>query len=209
MTGIAVPQRANAETGGRHETEGLRSGVSGLKSPEIRDFEEIVAKNESRIFNTIYSFVGDYDDALDLTQETFICAYRSIEKFRQESSISTWLYRIAINLCKKNYNKRKRQDSIFTGSLDDPETGQQIAYFASEDESAAEMLEADEEQSIVRREISALPEKHRSVIILKYLQELSYEEMADILGCSIGTVKSRLSRAKDKLKCRLEKVMED
>jgi RNA polymerase sigma-70 factor (ECF subfamily) len=209
MTGIAVSQKANAETKGRYETEGLRPGVSSLKSPESQNFEEIIAENESRIFNTIYSFIGDYDDALDLTQETFICAYRSIGRFRQESSISTWLYRIAINLCKKNYNKRKRQDSVFTDSLDDPETGRQIAYFASEDESAAEMLEANEEQSMVRREISALPEKHRSVIILKYLQELSYEEMADVLGCSIGTVKSRLSRAKDKLKCRLEKVMED
>lgn len=191
MTGIAVPQNVKVET-----------------AINVQNFEQIVAENESKIFNTIYSFVGDYDDALDLTQETFICAYRSIGKFRQESSISTWLYRIAINLCKKYYNKKRRQASIFAGSLDDPETDRQIADFASEDESAAEMLEENEEQSIVRREIFALPKKHRSVIILKYLQELSYEEMADILGCSIGTVKSRLSRAKEKLKCRLEKAWE-
>lgn len=208
MTGATVSQVAKAETKGRHETTGLRPGVSSIGSPEIQNFEEIVAENESKIFNTIYSFVGDYDDALDLTQETFICAYRSIGKFRQESSISTWLYRIAINLCKKSYNKKKRQDSVFIGSLDDPGTGRQIADRASEDESAAEMLEANEEQFIIHREISALPKKHRSVIILKYLQDLSYEEMADVLGCSIGTVKSRLSRAKGKLKERLEKVVE-
>ena len=194
MTGIAIHQKM---------------AKAGTTVTNIQNFEEIIAENESKIFNTIYSFVGDYEDALDLTQETFICAYRSIGKFRQESSISTWLYRIAINLCKKSYNKRKKWDSVFTSSLDDPETGRQAARFASEDESAGDILEADEEESIIRSEIYALPEKHRSVIILKYLQDLSYEEMADILGCSIGTIKSRLSRAKEKLKSRLGKVMEE
>lgn len=173
---------------------------------DVRNFEKIVADNERKIFNTIYSFVGDYDDALDLTQETFVCAYRSIGKFRHESNISTWLYRIAINLCKKNRIKRNRQDSIFAGSLDDPDVGGKLAEYSSEEETAAEIMETDEEQSIVLREIYSLPRKHRVVIILKYLQELSYEEMADILGCSIGTVKSRLSRAKGKLKLRLERV---
>lgn len=193
MTGMAIPQKmAEAET----------------TVADIQSFEEIIAENESKIFNTIYSFIGDYEDALDLTQETFICAYRSIGKFRQESGISTWLYRIAINLCKKSYNKKKRWSSVFTSSLDDPETGRQTARLASEDRSAGEIVEANEQESIIRREIYTLPEKHRSVIILKYLQDLSYEEMADILGCSIGTIKSRLSRAKEKLKSRLGKVME-
>jgi len=176
---------------------------------DVRSFEEIVAENESKIFNTIYSFIGDYDDALDLTQETFICAYRSFGKFRHESSIATWLYRIAINLCKKSYNSKKRRDSIFTGSLDDLETGRQLMNRASEDESASEILDADEKEAIVRNAISSLPQKHRSVIILKYLQGMSYEEMADVLGCGIGTIKSRLSRAKEKLKSKLEKVMEE
>jgi len=175
---------------------------------DVREFEAIVAENEKKIFNTIYSFVGDYEDALDLTQETFICAYRSIDRFRHESSLTTWLYRIAINLCKKSYNKKKRQSSIFAASMDDPETGQQMARLASEDESVTELVENDEESSIIRQEIFALPKKHRAVIILKYIQDLSYEETADILGCSIGTVKSRLSRAKEKLKKRLEKMPE-
>jgi RNA polymerase sigma-70 factor (ECF subfamily) len=173
---------------------------------DVRDFEKVVADNERKIFNTIYSFVGDYDDALDLTQETFICAYRSIDKFRHESNISTWLYRIAINLCKKSRIKRNRQDSIFAGSLDDPDVGGKLTEYSSQEETAEEILETDEEQSIVLREIYSLPRKHKVVIILKYLQDLSYEEMADILGCSIGTVKSRLSRAKGKLKLRLERV---
>lgn len=192
MTGMAVSQKARAKTA----------------MLDIRDFEEIVAENESKIFNTIYSFVGDYEDALDLTQETFTRAYCSIEKFRGESSMSTWLYRIAINLCKRDYSRKRRRDSIFTGSLDDPEAERQTEDLVSEGESAVEVLEANEEQAIVRREIHALPKKHRAVIVLKYLQDLSYEEMADILGCSIGTVKSRLSRAKEKLKQRLDKVVE-
>ncbi|MFC1712586.1 RNA polymerase sigma factor [Candidatus Poribacteria bacterium] len=173
-----------------------------------RDFEDIVAENESKIFNTIYSFTGNYEDALDLTQEAFISAYRHIDKFRQESNIYTWLYRIAINLCKKHYNRKKRQDSVFTSSLDDPETLQHVEKRVSEYRSATEILELDEEQSMIRREIACLPKKHRAVIILKYMQDLSYEEVADVLGCGVGTVKSRLSRAKEKLKQRLERSVE-
>jgi RNA polymerase sigma-70 factor (ECF subfamily) len=178
------------------------------KSVSDRDFEKIVAENESRIFNTVYSFTGNYEDALDLTQETFIHAYRNIGRFRHESSIYTWLYRIAINLCKRAYSKKRRRGSILTGSLDDPETLQQIARQASEEKSAIEIMELGEEQLVIRREIAALPDKHKAVIILKYLQELSYEEIAEVLGCGIGTVKSRLSRAKEKLKKRLEEAIE-
>ncbi len=172
------------------------------------DFEDIVAKNESKIFNIIYSFTGNYEDALDLTQETFISAYRHIDKFRQESNIYTWLYRIAINLCKKHYNRKKKQDSVFASSLDDPETLQHVGKQASEYRSATEILELDEEQSMIRQEIASLSKKHRVVIILKYMQDLSYEEVADVLGCGVGTVKSRLSRAKEKLKQRLERAVE-
>lgn len=191
------------------DTETLKQKAKTRKvMTHVPDFESIVAGNEGKIFNTIYSYIGDYEDALDLTQETFICAYRHIGKFRHESSISTWLYRIAINLCKKSHSSKRRYGSVFTSSLDDPETVQQLAKRASEDESAIEVLELSEEYSMICGEIAALPRKHRAVIILKYLQDLSYEEIADVLGCSIGTVKSRLSRAKENLKQRLEKVIE-
>jgi len=181
------------------------------RAPKVisdQDFEDIIAENESKIFNTIYSFVDNYEDALNLTQETFISAYRHIDRFRHESDIYTWLYRIAINLCKKDHNGKRRRSLVFTSSLDDPETLQHIEKQASGDRSAIEILELDEEQSMIRQEIAALSKKHRTVIILKYMQDLSYEEMAEILGCSIGTVKSRLSRAKEKLKQRLERAIE-
>lgn len=178
------------------------------ESHNIVDFDKIVAENEGKIFNTIYSLVGNYEDAMDLTQETFISAYRSIGKFRHEASISTWLYRIAINLCKKSRMKKYTQNLVFVSSLDDPEAGQQISNQASIDESAVSILEADEQKSMLQVQIYALPKKYRTVIILKYLQDLSYEEIADIVGCNIGTVKSRLARGKEKLRQRLEKLTE-
>lgn len=184
------------------------AGQESWKSISDKDFEDIIAENESRIFNTIYSFIGNYEDALDLTQETFIHAYQHIGKFRHESSIYTWLYRIAINLCKRYYSKKRRRGSVFTSSLDDPETLQRVAGQASNEKSAIELMELSEEQLAIRREIAVLPGKHKAVIILKYLQELSYEEIAEVLGCSVGTVKSRLSRAKEKLKKRLEEALE-
>jgi len=174
----------------------------------IESFDEIVAENENKIFNTIFSFVGDYDDALDLTQETFICAFRNISKFRQEASVSTWLYTIAINICKKNYNKKKRILSIFSDSIDNPDNNGYINAQSLQEQSIDEKMEINEEQSLIQQEISSLPKRYKTVIILKYLQDLSYEEIADIVGCNVGTVKSRLSRAKDKLKPKLKKLME-
>lgn len=172
----------------------------------IQNFDKIVAENESKIFNVIFSFVGNYDDALDLTQETFICAFQNLKNFRQESSISTWLYTIAINLCKKSHNKRKRALSIFINSIDNVD--EHLNNQATEIQSLDEKIEINEQQLLIRQVISSLPKRYKSVIILKYLQELSYEEIAEIVGCNVGTVKSRLSRAKDKLKPKLKKIVE-
>jgi len=174
----------------------------------IQDFDQIVAENEGKIFNIIYSFIGDYDDALDLTQETFICAYQNIHRFRQESSLSTWLYTIAINVCKKRHNKRKKILSIFVDSIDNPKTNAHVINQALLEPSADKSIELDEEETLIRKEISLLSNKYKSVIILKYIQGLSYEEIADIIKCNVGTVKSRLSRAKEKLKPKLKKLME-
>ena len=174
----------------------------------IQNFENIITENENKIFNTIFSFIGDYEDALDLTQETFVYAFRNVRKFRQESSISTWLYTIAINLCKKNYNNKKRLTSVFSYSLDDPQITLNVINCASQDQSADEVLVIDEEQKLIHQAISLLPKKYRTVIILKYLQDLSYDEIAQIVGCNVGTVKSRLSRAKEKLKPKLKRLME-
>jgi len=174
----------------------------------IQSFDKIVAENESKIFNVIYSFVGDYDDALDLTQETFIHAFRHLHNFRQESSISTWIYTIAMNVCKKSHNKRKKISLVFTDSIDNPKTNSYVMNQALQDQSVEENIEIDEVQLFIRQEISSLPKKYKTVIILKYLQDLSYEEIAEIVGCNIGTVKSRLSRAKEKLKPKLKRLME-
>jgi RNA polymerase sigma-70 factor, ECF subfamily len=174
----------------------------------IQNFDKIVGENESKIFNAIYSFVGDYDDALDLTQETFIHAFRHLHSFRQESSISTWIYTIAMNVCKKSHNKRKKISLVFTDSIDDPKTNSYAMNQTLQDQSVEENIEIDEEQLFIRQEISSLPKKYKTVIILKYLQDLSYEEIAEIVGCNVGTVKSRLSRAKEKLKPKLKRLME-
>jgi len=174
----------------------------------IQNFDKIVGENESKIFNAIYSFVGDYDDALDLTQETFIHAFRHLHSFRQESSISTWIYTIAMNVCKKSHNKRKKISLVFTDSIDDPKTNSYAMNQTLQDQTVEENIEIDEEQLFIRQEISSLPKKYKTVIILKYLQDLSYEEIAEIVGCNVGTVKSRLSRAKEKLKPKLKRLME-
>ncbi len=171
-------------------------------------FEKIIAENEKKIFNTIYSHVSNYEDALDLTQETFLQAYRSLNSFRGESDISTWLYRIAINLCKKHFNKKGRWEKIIAGSADATDIQQEVLRLSSSEQSPDEVVIKEERVQTVQAQVASLPSKYKTVIVLKYLQDLSYEEIADILNIRIGTVKSRLNRAKNMLKEKLKPLVE-
>lgn len=167
-------------------------------SPLAR-FEKVIAENEDRVFQTIYAYLGNYEDALDLTQETFIRAYRSMEKFRGESSVSTWLYRIAVNLCKRHLSKKWRWTHIIAGSAQAPDIEPAIRRVSSQEISADEAVIKEERATTVQDQIQSLPPKYKTVIVLKYLQDLSYEEISDVLNIRVGTVKSRLNRAKQML----------
>jgi RNA polymerase sigma-70 factor (ECF subfamily) len=176
--------------------------------PSLPAFEKIIAENEKKIFNTIYSYVSNYEDALDLTQETFLQAYRSLDSFRGEADISTWLYRIAINLCKKHFNKKGRWEKIIAGSADAPEIQPEVMRISVNEASADEVVIMEERDQTVQSQVASLPAKYKTVIVLKYLQDLSYEQIADILNIRIGTVKSRLNRAKKMLKEKLKPLVE-
>lgn len=152
-------------------------------------FEGLVEDYMERIYNLCYYMTGEPEAARDLTQESFLRAYKALDKFRGESSYYTWLYKIALNRCRTYLKKRSREHNV---SLDDlQDAGWDPAYDPPDN-----MLEI----MSVRKAFASLDSEHREILLLFYFGELKYEEIAEALDIPMGTVKSRLSRAKSALK---------
>lgn len=162
------------------------------------DFEELVARYDRRLFNVLYAMTGDYHDALDLTEEAFIRAMRAYPRFRGDSDPFTWLYRIAVNVLKRRHKKETRRAELWQEHIesDPPPT-------SVRSDGEADVLR-EERATLVRSAIAELPRVFREAITLRYVDELSYEGIAEAAGCSMGTVKSRIARGKSLLADLLE-----
>jgi len=154
------------------------------------DFEDLVARYDKRLMNVMYGFTGNYDDALDLTEEAFLSAMRAYPGFRGDSDPFTWLYRIAVNVFKRKYRRDARRAELWRERTEQepPPTAEwrTPAHHAVENERAAAVREA----------VARLPEPFREAIVLRYMSDASYEEIAAATRCSLGTVKSRIARGK-------------
>ena len=170
------------------------------KSGDIAAFEQLIDSYQRKIFNIALRMLGNYDDAGDLTQEVLIRIYRSIGSFKEQSSFSTWIYRITTNVCLDEIRKRKNRKVI---SLDEEikfDDGDMKRQIESDEPTPEETAETEDLKKIVNDAIARLNEEHRIVIVLRDIQGLSYEEIADVLKCPEGTVKSRINRARQALK---------
>lgn len=169
-------------------------------------FEALTDKYYRRIYNLIRYQVGDPDEAADLTQETFLKAFRAIHAFKGEAKVSTWLWRIALNLCKSSFRKRARRERLMPLSLDaevatdEGEVSREMPDWSICPEM---MAEAKELRCLVRRAIRSLPEIYRIAVILCDLEGYSYQEIADITQASVQAVKSRLHRGRQMLRQKL------
>src|SRR5262245_27753832 len=167
-----------------------------IQRGETDAFEILVRRHEKAIFNLVYRMLGDYDDAAEISQEVFLSAYRSISQFRGDANFSTWLYRIALNHAttrRKSATARQKRLVPLDGSeiMDDGQLG------------PAETLEKKELRDRVQRALNELEPEDATVILLRDLQDTPYEEVARVLEIPVGTVKSRLHRARHALKARL------
>jgi len=178
--------------------------IDRFKKGEKAAFEEFVLKYQDRIYNLCRHMLGNTSDAEDAAQDTFIKAYQKLKDFRPEASLYTWLYRIAVNTC-LDYKKRPFFESLFKRGDEDEED---IPEAVSEAPSPEKLYESKQLGLALARSLGKLSLKLRTVIILKEIEGLSYEEIADILEVSTGTVKSRISRARDELKKYFQKIME-
>lgn len=226
--GLLAGGAANRETDSNSVPQGVASGdrhdhshsapiqdrdrVMNALPPEDADrnldFDALVAKYEKKIFNIIYRFIGDYEEATDLTQETFISAFRHYDNFRGDSKVFTWLYQIARNLCINRIRQRERQRSLRIESLDQPrdanDEDSMTREIADLTQSPQQKLEQKELSQRIMAAIESLPPDYKEVILLREFQELSYNEIVEVTGLTLENVKTRLSRARGMLRRKLE-----
>ncbi len=170
--------------------------IDRFKGGDQSAFEQLVLKYQDKIYNLCRYMLGNTHDAEDAAQDTFIKAYRNLNNFRPEASFYTWLYRIAVNTC-LDYKKRPFFESLFRKSDEDEDY---ILEPVSDEPSPEKLYESKQIGLALLKSIGQLPLKLRTVIILKEIEGLSYEEIAEVLDISVGTVKSRISRAREELK---------
>jgi RNA polymerase sigma-70 factor, ECF subfamily len=203
--GYSVSDWATALSWGRDETE----LVSELQAGSETAFDWLVLHYHAPVFNLIVSMLGDASDAADGTQEVFLKAFRGINQFRQGSSLKTWLYRIAIReaLNYRRWFQRHLQKNV---SIDvDTEEGQHAVEVEDLGPTPFDQLASHEIQIAVQQALQQIPQVFRGAVILRDLEGLSYEEIAEVLECSVGTVKSRILRGRRALKELLEPLLAD
>ncbi len=167
-------------------------------------FEQLLLEHQKNVYNLCYRMAGNPDDAMDLSQETFLRAWRCLDQYQFASAFSTWLYRLCSNICIDFLRRRRRQQTVPL-TFEDAD-GEEQTYAVPD---AQPLPEEQVELKLTRETLAAamaqlLPE-HRAVLQLRVVNEMSYEQIADVLDIQIGTVKSRLSRARNQLKKILER----
>jgi RNA polymerase sigma-70 factor (ECF subfamily) len=183
----------------RQSPESDKALVSAFKSGDGNAFDQLVLRHKDKVFNLTYWFLGDYQEANDCAQEAFLKAFKALKKFKGQSTFSTWLFRIGVNTCKNRlkssaYRWKKRSVPLEAhgGSI----KGNPGYGIRDDSPSPADQMEKMERIKAVRSALDALPEDQKKVVILRDIQGLSYEEIAEITGLNLGTVKSRISRGR-------------
>lgn len=182
----------------RTDQELIRETLEG----QTESYGELVLRYQDRLFNSLLRVVKTRDDALDASQDAFLQAYQKLDSFRGDSQFYSWLFRIAMNAGLSKLRRKSSKDVSLTAQQ---EQGRDVTDDAVPDPS--QRLDRSEQQSRVLDALNALPDDYRVVLTLKEIEGLKYEEIADIVGCPIGTVRSRIHRGRAELKEKLKDLL--
>ena len=173
-------------------------------------FAELVRRYRNQITSYIYRMTNDYDGAVDLAQETFLRVYRAAGRYQNTYAFSTYIYRIATNLAISELRKRKRRRLVSLTGLLSSDEGQEARDFDAPDDRPLQdvSLVDSEKRAIIKRAISTLPDKYRAPLVLRDVEGKSYDEIAAILSTSEGTVKSRINRARNFLRDKMQNYIQ-
>jgi RNA polymerase sigma-70 factor (ECF subfamily) len=177
--------------------------ILAARGGDYGSFEKLYEKHRTTVYRFVYQMTHKADEAEDITQEAFVRAFQNLERFRKQAKFTTWILRIAMNLCTDRARMINRRASLeqqeAAGALDWMTIGSTV--------NPVEELEEDRRARIVRRAVAALPQHHRSVIVWRDFEEREYSEIAQILGCSVGGAKLRVLRARRALRDRLAPML--
>lgn len=202
MAKLAMKNIASTPFSGVSIREQLRAAddsavVTAFLGGEERAFTELVERYQTRLLNFIYRTIGDRDRAEDLVQEVFIRVYRHLHRFDRSKKFSTWAYTIASNLAKNELRNRSRNPLVLFQTMQSSrEDDERPLQFEDTTARPDDLYRKRHLRELVEDTVSKLPEHHREVFVLRELEGKSYEEIADITHCNLGTVKSRLNRAR-------------
>ncbi len=196
----AVPGTVDADT----------ALVAAAQDGDLAAFEALVGRHQKRMLNIAFRIIGEYDDACEVTQDAFLSAYRNLQGFRGEAKFCTWLTSITVNLSRNRLKQMKARKARVPYSLDAPirtDDGEVMPDPPSGEPSVLDRLERQDLRKKVQDCIKALEPDFREALVLRDLQELSYEEIGSIVRAAAGTVKSRIFRARESVKECLKKAM--
>jgi RNA polymerase sigma-70 factor, ECF subfamily len=191
---------------------GARDALVDTPDPDLRllercrqgdaqAFETLFRKYQTYVYNISLGMLGNGEDAADITQETFLRLHRNLKSFRGDASFSTWLYRVAVNLCITELRRRGRSKFQF---LEDVAHDEDATLTEEMGPSPDEAIQLEEERRVVHQVLRTLPPDYRAIMVLRHFQQLAYEEIAEVLGLSLSQVKTRLFRARKMFKDRFE-----
>jgi len=182
--------------------------IERFKSGEKRTFDALVEKYFGRAYQIAYGVLGTREDAEEVAQDVFVRIHRALPRFRGDSEFTTWMYRIAVNLARNKYRWNKSRGGQRTISIDAPpdhregaENGMDLPTDGMAPDEEADIKEFERR---VMEELEKLPPLYREALVLRNIDEMSYEGIASLLGCKLGTIKSRIARAREELRKRLE-----
>lgn len=176
-----------------------RALVELARAGDEAAFEKLVTLYERKVYATAFRYTANEHDAMDISQEVFIRVFRFIHTFNLESSFSTWIYRITVNVCKDHIRKRASRAELPL-ELTDEESGEYTVEISDSTYDPVELYEQTELRQEIRRAIDDLPDNYKEIVLLRDIGGLSYDEISQTLDIEVGTVKSRLSRAREKLR---------
>ncbi len=181
--------------------------VQRVQKGDKSAFDLLVLKYQHRVLKLVSRFVNDAAEAQDIAQEAFLKAYRALPSFRGDSAFYTWLYRIAINTAKNALVSNRRRPVDFDLDLQDPEQYDRHAKLKEVD-TPERVLLTEEIREVVERAMQQLPEDLRTAIVLREIEGLSYEEIAEAMDCPVGTVRSRIFRAREAIDKKLQPLLD-
>jgi RNA polymerase sigma-70 factor, ECF subfamily len=187
--------------------------IERLRGRDERAFNDLVQRYEQRVFRLVFRMLGRRDEAEDMVQEVFVQVFKAVESFRGDSKLSTWIYRIAINLCKNRAKYLSRRRSEAQDELEQMSEWRSLhegrGITVGETNRPDQVVQGYQLETIVRLSISQLDADFREVLVLRDIEDLPYEDIMEITGLPEGTVKSRIHRARAMLKQRIEAQMGD